>query len=153
LQEKSRSFRIDRTDLKAIGSGCQFDVRQSLRPTDSGPNFSPSHGASRSDGKNGRAKVVAASADAERGRDRVRLGEKPSAKYPHGDSNPGLLAENQKNPRRNSQSEQELTDAFAKACAPACAVSPELERVIDAWPTLPAHIRRAIMALVCTDND
>jgi hypothetical protein len=34
--------------------------------------------------------------------------------------------------------------------APTCPTDPDLARILDAWPNLPEHIRRAILALVGT---
>jgi hypothetical protein len=34
--------------------------------------------------------------------------------------------------------------------APALPTDPDLVRILDAWPTLPAHIKAAILALLTT---
>jgi hypothetical protein len=34
--------------------------------------------------------------------------------------------------------------------APAAVTDPDLARILDAWPTLPAHIKAAILALMAT---
>jgi len=44
------------------------------------------------------------------------------------------------------------TQDLASHLALLCQKSPDLGRVIEAWPTLPDHIRKAILALVETVN-
>jgi hypothetical protein len=41
-----------------------------------------------------------------------------------------------------------LTGTAANACDSVRATDPELARVVEAWPHLPAHIQAAVLALV-----
>jgi len=43
-----------------------------------------------------------------------------------------------------------LTGAAASPCEPLRETDPDLARIVNAWPELPAHIRAAVLALVQT---
>jgi hypothetical protein len=45
---------------------------------------------------------------------------------------------------------QEGTNRHLDNPATTPAADPDLSRILDAWPTLPAHIRAAVLALVAT---
>jgi len=68
--------------------------------------------------------------------------------------NPQLAVPKTEGVESQADEEQALTADAAPRLPAGCSTPPELPpdlaRVIDAWPSLPAHIRAAVLALVTT---
>jgi hypothetical protein len=67
-------------------------------------------------------------------------------KYPQGDSiHPRISKENVKEARQAAQNP-------AQSGPDLRTLDPDLAHILDAWPTLPAHIKAAVLALVATTD-
>ena len=74
--------------------------------------------------------------------------------YPHGDSNPGLLAENQKEQRPKPIPRQQVTQSISSSCTSGCTRNPEisnslaLEDLAAALVSLSAEDRAKLAAML-----